>query len=1196
MNLDTGSDRPYSIWVILLVVTSLLAGGFSGMNVSLISTDSAELELESDNFAVGKAAGDWVKAGISDSSTTNGGVPTTSTSYTDSNGDTYLTGWMLADTAFGSIKASTTSQLAFVAKIDSSGNWGFVETGGNYGGGGFSLSKDIVVDSSGSIFITGVYYGNASFGSHQLSSNADSNGDDTGDIFVAKMSSSGSWIWAATAGGNYESDAGNSIWYDGNGGAYVAGQFNISGTFGSNGYGTNGNTDAFIAHIDSNGTWDWVATGGGPGSDDASGVTVDSAGDLRVKGSFQGGSTQSAQFGSQSFNAVGSSDLFLSKLTSSGSWSWTQTAGAPGGMIIPWGFDTEGTDSYVGGLFGGTASFSSHSVTSGAQDNNAFIAKIDGSGAWQWANASSGTGIQYIGSIDASPNGIAVSGGFSSGPSTSATFGSITLTGTYFEMLVAVLDSNGNWVWAKSGGSAGDDGYYNYGTGGVGWTPSGDVVAVGHFCEGMGSACTSTYGGDSVTVSPGPYSTQYGLPPGVVVWKQASDADGDGYSDNSDNCPMIANAGQEDMDSDGLGNVCDPDADEDGILNDDDACDGPAVNWDASVWTDDIDMDGCRDIDEDDDDDQDGVVDTSDPCTGVLFKLNWTSNVVNDNDVDGCHDSEEDADDDNDGIDDTSDLTCPRGYANWGLPDGSGGHTHNNSADFDTDGCHDDVEDLDDDNDGINELDGQGVVLDRCPKGMLGWVSDITLDHDGDGCRDSDEDWDDDNDGVNDVDAMSAVLDLCNPGATGWFSDSTTDRDGDGCRDLDEDDDDDGDGVLDTSDSCFVVAGWTSDALTDHDGDGCRDMDEDANDDNDPVYDVDDACSKGEVGWTDTDFDGDGCRDETEDVDDDADGVCDGASSSATCNIGPDLCAETPAGEDVNADGCGMFTQIDSDSDGVYDGDDSCPTIAAVNGYDVNGDGCTDDSDSDGTTDDVDAFPNEATQYSDRDGDTWGDNPNGNNADQCPDTPVQWVTNAKARFGCAWEEEDDDADGVVNGYDTCDDTEAGRPVDANGCSEWQLDTDGDGIMNADDSCLDTGDADTIIEADGCSHEQRLAAGDTGALLAEYGMILGIVVAVLLAGIIGMLVMLKKRGGSQGRLDPFEADSAQLQAGGYVAGEPATAAPIGAPAGGQPPQTAASYADLPPSGSYVTDAAGGTWYNAPDGSQWAMQGDGSFIKA
>ena len=70
MNLNIGSDRPYSIWVILLVVTSLLAGGFSGMNASLIRSDSVELELESDNFASGKAAGDWVKSGISDSSST----------------------------------------------------------------------------------------------------------------------------------------------------------------------------------------------------------------------------------------------------------------------------------------------------------------------------------------------------------------------------------------------------------------------------------------------------------------------------------------------------------------------------------------------------------------------------------------------------------------------------------------------------------------------------------------------------------------------------------------------------------------------------------------------------------------------------------------------------------------------------------------------------------------------------------------------------------------------------------------------------------------------------------------------------------------------------------------------------------------------------------------------------------------------
>jgi len=1197
MNRFENGSSPLSGGMVLMIVALMLCSVLSA-GISVFATSAAgDLDDNTPSFAGAKAAGDWAKAGVSDSSTTNGGVPTTSTSYTDSNGNTYLTGWMLADVAFGSHKASTNSQLAYIAKIDSSGNWGMVETGTTYGGGGFSISNDIVVDSSGSIFITGVYYGNASFGSHQLRSNADSNGDDTGDIFVAKMSSSGSWLWAATAGGNYESDAGNSIWFDGNGGAYVAGQFNISGTFGANGYGTNGYTDAFIAHISSTGSWDWVITGGGPGSDSADGISTDSAGDLRVVGTFQGGSTQGAQFGSSSFNAVGSPDLFVSKISSSGAWVWTKTAGAPSGMTIPWGFDTEGTDSYVGGLFAGTANFGSHSITAGSQ--NAFIAKIDGSGTWEWADASSGAGLQYIGSIDASSSGIAVSGGFSSGSSTSATFGSTTLTGTWFEMLVGVLDSNGNWLWANSGGGAGDDGYYGYGTGGVGWTPSGDVVAVGHACEGMASACTATYGGNAVTITPGFYNTNYGFTPAVVVWLQASDSDGDGISDSSDNCPTVSNANQADIDSDLIGDACDPDIDEDGILNDDDSCDGPAVNWDSSVWANDIDMDGCRDIDEDDDDDADGVLDVSDPCTGTSFKLNWTSNVVNDNDVDGCHDTEEDDDDDNDGIDDTAGDACPRDFANWGLPDGSGGFTHNASADYDTDGCNDEVEDEDDDDDGVNDLDSQSAILDRCPKGMLDWISDSTLDHDGDGCRDSDEDWDDDNDAVNDVDSLGGTLDLCSPGATGWLSDETTDRDGDGCRDLDEDDDDDGDGIDDSVDGCFVQAGWTSDPLTDHDGDGCRDMDEDDNDDNDPVYDVSDYCDKGVIGWTETDFDGDGCRDESEDNDDDNDGVCDGATStSGVCTSGPDVCPNTPLEENINADGCGLATQVDTDGDGIFDAADNCVNENST-GYDVDGDGCIDDTDGDAIKDNIDAFPTDATQQTDIDGDSWGDNAGQLNTDVCPTTPSEWVWNvSNGTFGCAWEEEDDDNDGVLNGLDQCPGSNPGnegRIVDSNGCTDWQKDADGDGIVDGDDTCAETSTDDSLIEESGCSHEQRLVAGDVDAMLKEYGLILGGVGGFLVLLIVGMLLMLGRRKKGGKKMDAWDADSAQLAAGGYAAGQPGAPAAPPMPMAQAGQQRAASYADLPAGGNYVTDAAGGTWYNAPDGGQWAMQGDGSFIK-
>ncbi|WP_299443960.1 thrombospondin type 3 repeat-containing protein, partial [uncultured Aquimarina sp.] len=86
------------------------------------------------------------------------------------------------------------------------------------------------------------------------------------------------------------------------------------------------------------------------------------------------------------------------------------------------------------------------------------------------------------------------------------------------------------------------------------------------------------------------------------------DTDGDGIIDESDNCPFIANAGQEDDDLDGIGNVCDDDDDNDGVPDTTDVCPG---------FDDTVDNDGDNVPDEcDQDDDNDGISDAVE-CAGT---------------------------------------------------------------------------------------------------------------------------------------------------------------------------------------------------------------------------------------------------------------------------------------------------------------------------------------------------------------------------------------------------------------------------------------------------------------------------------------------------------------------------------------------------------------------------------------------------
>jgi hypothetical protein len=388
------------------IVTGLFVGTVAFGSTSLTSAGSRDIFI-----AKVDASGAYVWATRVGSTGFDAGYGVS----TLADGSAIVTGQFAGTVVFGTTSLTASGRDVFVAKVNSSGSFVWATRAG-----GSSSDKAWYVSTlaDGSAIITGYYSGTIVFGtSPPLVSVAGSD-----DIFVAKISASGVFVWGTSAGGATSSDEGIGVSAMSDGSAIVSGTFEGPATFGSTVLTGTGDSDAFVAKIDAAGSFVWATEAGGTSTDQAFRVSTLADGSAIFEGHFEG----TATFGSTTLVSAGGQDYFVAKVTASGAFVWATRAGGSGDDgNESWGVSALADGSaIVTGSFELIADFGATSLTS-AGGSDVFIAKVDGSGAFLWAISAGGSGDDYGWDVGTLPDGSALAVGPFSG---AAVFGSTTLS------------------------------------------------------------------------------------------------------------------------------------------------------------------------------------------------------------------------------------------------------------------------------------------------------------------------------------------------------------------------------------------------------------------------------------------------------------------------------------------------------------------------------------------------------------------------------------------------------------------------------------------------------------------------------------------------------------------------------------------------------------------------------------------------
>ncbi|MEH6763824.1 MAG: T9SS type A sorting domain-containing protein [Aequorivita antarctica] len=380
--------------------------------------------------------------------------------HTDAAGNTYSTGYFTdtADFDISPSEANLTSNGFYDVYVSKTNSEGGYEWAVNVGGESFDYGVGITTDADGNVYITGYYDGTVDFDPGAGVANITALGG--GDIFILKLNADGEFVWAKSVGGTgYEEST--AIAVSSNGNVTVLGYFYEPADFnpGPDEYilTSEGLSDTFLVNLDANGDFISAQRYGGPDTDLALDMKINSANDIFIAGYFEG-TTDFDPSNSGEFNLTSSTEGFSSYMLHLNSAGELVFAGAThDGNVEVRGIAVDVNDNvYLTGHFNGTVNLNPDGtntdyIFTSANVTNGFAMKLSPLGILEWARPieSDDTVFGFDIAVDAAGN-VFTTGYFAAtadfDPDPNTTFNLTKQSANATDAYMWALDTAGNFV------------------------------------------------------------------------------------------------------------------------------------------------------------------------------------------------------------------------------------------------------------------------------------------------------------------------------------------------------------------------------------------------------------------------------------------------------------------------------------------------------------------------------------------------------------------------------------------------------------------------------------------------------------------------------------------------------------------------------------------------------------------------------